>query len=1014
MTSSASASFRTLLFASTASVALSMLLVTAAAAQSTPNEPTSNADAAKPAAIAAAAGEPDGQEIVVTGSRIKRAETESATPIAVVGSAAIQAQGITNVQDLTQKLPQVGIPGLSKTNSNFLTGGNGIATINLRNLGDTRTLVLVNGRRFVPGVAGQSIVDVNDIPADFVDRIEVVTGGASAIYGSDAIAGVVNFVLKDKFEGITARGQYNISERGDNRNYAGSITGGLTFGPDKRGSVIANFTYTKDDGLFSRDRAISAQDCLYICGPSANSSFAAQGRFVLQGASPNILKTASGASTNTFTFAPDNTVVNGFSAADNGYNRNSQRRISTPVERFLGAASAKYELTDHVTAFLEGTYAKVKSSAQIEAQPFGAGPGITGTKLPIGYAIDNPFIPASVAAAIAARNSDGNPANDITSISFARRQNEIFQRVTTNSRDTFRVSGGFRGDLSDKWNYEVSAVYGRLKDDTATQDVDLSKYAFALDAVRDPTGAIVCRNAAARAAGCVPINLFGFNSASPAASAYVRSAVPRSEETTNTEFVASGSLSGSLFKLPYGDVKVAVGAEYRSEKSIDNFDALTNAGGNSGNQLSDTVGKFNVKEGFGEISIPLLEGLPLAESLSVQGAARYSHYSTIGNVLSWNAGAEYSPFRGLRFRGNYAIANRAPNIGELFSAASETFPPGVSDPCNGVTATTGGGIYAAACRAIPGVAAAIAKNGSFSYSQSDLQGINGFDGGNTKLQEEKGRTITLGGVLTPAALPGFSFTADFFDIKVTNAIGIVPRNTSIQQCLLTGLSQFCGNVLRNPTSGLIETINAQNVNIASLKTRGIDFNLKYGHGVGLMADDRFDLSVLYTLTLRYKSQSDPSAPIDSGLGNLEYGEAFRHKATGSLMYSAGPFSFNWTATYLSKMLDSPEAEFDAPGTLEFLTTPIAQGGGGLTAEQARIAVSHNHIKARIYNDIQFRARAGDREQFEFFVGVDNLFDRKPPVLEDGLFSGVVTGTTTAADVYDPFGRRFYAGVQVHF
>lgn len=190
--------------------------------------------------------------------------------------------------------------------------------------------------------------------------------------------------------------------------------------------------------------------------------------------------------------------------------------------------------------------------------------------------------------------------------------------------------------------------------------------------------------------------------------------------------------------------------------------------------------------------------------------------------------------------------------------------------------------------------------------------------------------------------------------------------------------------------------------------------MRYGHRLGLTADDRFDLSVLYTRTLRYKSQSDPSAPIDSGLGNLEYGAAFKHKATGSLLYSAGPFSFNWTTTYLSKMLDTPEAEFDSAGTYDFLITPASQGGGGLTPDQAKRAVGHNRIKARVYNDVQFRARAGEREQFEFFIGVDNLFDRKPPVLEDGLFNGSVTGTTTAADIYDPFGRRFYAGVQVHF
>ncbi|WP_340314390.1 TonB-dependent receptor plug domain-containing protein [Rhizorhabdus argentea] len=982
--------------AGAAPLAISAALSAPAHAQATP-------------APAAAAAEPIPPEnvIIVTGSRIARPELAAATPIAVVGSPQIQAQGVTNVSDLVQELPQAGIPGISTTNSNFNTTGNGISTINLRNLDTARTLVLVNGRRFVPGVAGTSIVDVNNIPTDFVDRVEVVTGGASAVYGSDAIAGVVNFVLKDKVDGLIARGQYGLTSRGDNRRYSASLTGGMSFGSDDRGSVIANFTYDRDYGLLSRKRKISAQDCLFTCGPEAYSSFAEQGRFVLVGDSPEILTTAEGTPTDTFTFNPDNSVVTGFPVGY-GYNRNSARRISTPVERYLGAASAKYELTDHVTAFIEGTYAHTRSSSQIEAAPFGAGAGIPQPDLPLGYGIDNPFIPASIASAIAARNSDADPTNDITSISFARRQTEIFTRSNTNRRDTFRIAGGFRGDIADKWNYEVSAVYGQLKDHTQTQDVDLTKYAAALDAVRDPTGAIVCRDPAARAAGCVPINLFGYNSASPEASAYVRSAVPRSDDVKNTQLVVTANISGTAVTLPYGDLKVSVGAEYRREKSVDNWDPLTNAGLNSGNLTPDTIGKYNVKELFGEVDIPLLKDLPFARSLSLQGAVRYSDYSTIGKVFSWNAGAEYSPVDGLRLRGNYAVANRAPNISELFSAPSETFPT-VQDPCNGITATSGGGDFAAACRDIPAVAAAIARAGIFQYGQADLQGINGFDGGNPNLQEEKGKTLTLGAVISPRALPGFSLTADYFDIKVSNAIGIVPRQTSIQECLTTGLAQFCNNVIRDPNTGFITTVNAQNINIANLRTRGIDFNLNYNRRLGLMADDRLAVNILYTRTLKYKTQSDPSAPVESGLGNLEYGEVFKHKINATINYSFGPISLNWTTTYLSKMVDTPVDEFDPAGTLDFLIN-----SAGLTPEQAARAVSHNNIKARLYHDVQLRARAGDKEQFEFFVGVDNLFDRKPPILEDGLFFGSITGTTTAADVYDPFGRRFYAGVQVKF
>ena len=608
-----------------------------------------------------------------------------------------------------------------------------------------------------------------------------------------------------------------------------------------------------------------------------------------------------------------------------------------------------------------------------------------------GYSIDNPYIPASIAAEIAARNSDADPTNDVNEVGFRRRQNDVFSRSNRNSRDTFRIATGLRGDIADKWKYEVSYVYGQLKDHTTTEDLDLSKYNQAIDAVRDPaTGNIVCRDPSG---GCVPLDLFGYNTASPAAAAFVAAAVPREEHVKNTEQVLSGNSTGPLFTLPAGDLQVSVGAEYRREKSTDDWDALTNAGLNTGNQTPDTTGKFNVKEVFGEVDIPILRDQPFFKSLSLQGAARYSDYSTIGSVFSWNAGGEWSPVSGLRLRGNYAVANRAPNISELFSPPSETFPA-VQDPCDGTTATSGGQ-YAAACRAIPAVAKAITNTGGFNYTLADIQQINGFDGGNTKLQEEKGKTVTLGAVIAPPQIRGLSLTVDYFNIKINNAIGTIPRSTSIQQCLLSGLPQFCNNVIRNDQTGIIRTVNAQNINVATLKTSGIDFNLSYGHAIGLFADDRIDFSALYTYTMKYKTQSDPSAPVESGIGNLEYGEAFKHKVSGRASYTVGPMTLAWSTTFLSKMKDTVADEFDPTG----LAPGIAE---------------HNNIKARFYHDVQLNVKAGENDQFEFFVGANNVFDRKPPQLEDTVFYGNITGTETAADVYDPFGRRFYAGAQVHF
>jgi len=986
--------FGAVLRAGSAPAALAAALIlagTASQAQTTTSPPATPAPATGPGQTTTNADVQN--EVVVTGSRIVRANLEAATPVAVVGSADIQRQGATNVQEVLNRLPQVGIPGLSNTNSNFLTSGNGISTVNLRNLGDDRTLVLVNGRRFVSGLAGTSIVDVNDIPADFIDRVEVVTGGASAIYGSDAIAGVVNFILKDRFEGVTARAQYGISSRGDNRNYSASITAGTGFGADNRGSIYGNFTYDRDYGLWSRDRAISAQDCSSAgCGPQSYSSYAPQGRFQLYNGGA-ATKNSGGFTSNLFTFNPDNSLVLGFPTGY-GFNRESVRRISTPVERYIGNAVAKYELTDSIKAFVEGTYVHVKSSSAIE--PFAMS---SDTDLGFGYSIDNPFIPAAIQAQIAARNSDADPTNDVDQISFRRRQNEVFSRSNQNRRDTFRIAAGLNGKLGD-WRWEVSYVYGQLKDHTWTQDLDLSKYAQALDAVRDPSGNIVCRDPAARAAGCVPINLFGYNTASAAASTYVQAAVPREEHAKNTEQVANANITGPIFSLPAGKVQVSVGAEYRREKSVDNWDSLTNAGLNTGNLIPDTVGKFNVKEVFGELEVPLLRDLPFIESLTARGAVRYSDYSTVGHVFSWNAGGEWAPIRWFRLRGNYAVANRAPNISELYSPPGETFPT-VSDPCEGVTATSSG-TNDQACRAIPAVAAGIQRNGSITYTLADLQGINGFDGGNANLREEKGKTLTLGAVLTPPMMRGLSLTVDYFRIKIDNAIGTVDRQTSIDQCVATGLPQFCTNVIRNAVTGLITTVNAQNINIARRSTSGIDTDLRYGHALGLRPDDRLDFNVLWTHTLSFKRQPDPSAPVQNGIGNLEYGEVFRDKVAGQLTYSAGPVSLTWGTTYLSHMTAYSPADATTQDLLDAGFDPVV--------------ASHNNIKAQIYHDMQLDFNVGPKDRFRFFVGMNNIFDRKPPKLEDASFpDGVtITGATTAADVYDPFGRRFYAGVQVHF
>lgn len=931
--------------------------------------------------------------IIVTGSRIARSETVSMVPIAVVGSDSIQQDAALNVQDLLQELPQFGV-GTSRTNSNFLTSGNGTATLNLRSLGTNRTLTLVNGRRHIGGFAGSSVVDVNNIPTEFIERIEVVSGGVSSVYGSEAIAGVVNFILKDRFDGIEFRSQANITGRGDNPRYLASLTAGGTL-LDDRLSVIANMTYDRDDGLRSNKRVRSQQDCGtplgnaagIICGPAAYSIFSAQGQFYYNqrgtGANPVL---ANGGSTASFSFNPDNSVLFGQGP---GFNRNNERYIATPVERYLGSFISTFDVNDNLELFLEATYSKVKSSSRLEPSAIAIGL-IPSADVSASIQLDNPFIPAAVRAQINALNSDSNPANDVLGISTRRRFNEVFDRSNKNERDTSRLTFGLKGSFAAGWNYDASYVYGRFKDHTESETADKARIANALDAVTIG-GQVVCRSAAARAQGCAPLNLFGYGTASAAASAYVQADIPRSLDIVNQHHIISANVSGSPFALWAGDVGVAVGAEYRKEKALSDNDPLTNAGLNIGNLTQDLKGQFNVKEVYGELRVPLLDDMGV-KYFGVNGAVRYSDYSTIGGVVSWNVGAELEPVDGIRLRSVYAKANRAPNISELFSAANETFAT-ITDPCNGVTATNNPGVsatfpngFGAACRSIASIQSAVSGGGAFTYSLAQQQQINGFVGGNENLEEETAKTLTVGAVFTPRFMPGLSLTADYFDIRLDGAISTLGRQFTVQQCLQTNDPVFCSNVVRG-ADGRITRVDGQLINVAKTETRGVDIGLRYGGSLGLRPDDRFTWSLNYTRLIDFETQGNPAAPV---VQSVPTAGLSKHRGTARTSYSADGVTLSWQMTYMSKAVSS------------------------VTFTNSNPAIERlNNIRAYIYHDAQLRFNIGKDGRFSLYTGVDNLFDEKPPYLPGPPFASV-TGTETQADVYDPFGRRFYAGVRVKF
>jgi iron complex outermembrane receptor protein len=974
---------------SASALAGGLLLATNAFGQTVPDSgaPQTASDTTGSPMVASSQDTPEqraGEEIVITGSRIRRTEADSPVPVTVISDREIAVTGLQNVGDILNQMPSVGL-GSTRTNSNFLTSGTGISSINLRGLGSSRTLTLVNGRRFIGGFAGDSAVDVNNIPTDFLQRIDAVTGGNSAVYGSDAIAGVVNFVLRDHYDGVTIRAQNGITERGDNPRYLVSVTAGTSLGHDDRGNIMVNFTYDRDDGLSSRKRAISAQDCAnLICGPASYSSYPGQGRFQLVGANGTTARGALPGGNSLFTFNPDNSLVLGFPTGY-GYNRNNDRYISTPLERYLVSSIANYKVTDGVTAFVEMTYGHTRSDASLE--PLALANTDLGTS---GINLDNPFIPTSVLGAINAVNTDANPNNDVASIAFRRRSNGIFDRSNHSTRDTWRVAAGLKGDIG-KFSWDATYVYGHLRDFNSSEDVDITRYANALDAVRIGTGNvvgtdIVCRDTSARAAGCVPLNIFGSGNVDPRAATYVQAVVPKSQDIRNTEHVATATISGPLATLWAGDVQGVIGGEYRREETNDDLDILTNTGQNSGNQIADLVGSFDVKEVFGELSVPLLKNLPFARSVSLSGAARYSDYSTIGHVFSWNAGAEWEVARGLRFRGNYAVANRAPNVSELYSQPSETFAS-VTDPCDGITAASTAA-SAIACRQIPAIAAFFRANpgGTYAYTQADLQGINGFTGGNTALKEERAKTYTLGVTYTPDFVPGVLLTVDYYNIKIDGAIATIGRSRSIEQCLLTNAPVYCSNVFRSADTGLVTRVDGQLINASTYKTSGIDTVLRYNHSIGLFPSDNFAFEGRYTHLFHYITQGDPSdTPIDyAGTFGAGYSrDRFNVRGT----YFVSNFSLSWNTQYLS----------GGPYTLDFTSNdPAVQ--------------ALNNVKAYWLHNAQIGWNL-DRK-FSLFFNVDNVFDKSPQYLPGTPF-GTPTGLETAPE-FDLYGRRFTFGAKIAF
>lgn len=942
------------------------------------------------------------EKIEVTGSRLRGTDLQGFSPVQTIDAADIDSSSVANIQELLLKNPAFGTPAISRTNSNFSTSSGGVATVDLRNLGTSRTLVLVNGRRFVSGVPGSTAVDLNSIPTQFIERVEVMTGGASAVYGSDAVAGVVNIIYKKEFEGIEFEAQTGQSAEGDSEETQVQFTMG-TSSANGKGNIMIHGAYTDQGAVFSRDRERSAVDQAslgaYVTGAAEDmftpvrpfySSYAPQGHFW--------------AGDKEFTYDKNGKLFEGWStngsdtAEANGYNRSQYRTIAIPTERYLLATSGKYEFADGWSAYMEGTYAGTQTKTELE--PFALSSEdilkSSGGQIPIEFeammngqmtTVRNPFVPDAIFNAATDTDDDG-----FRDIYFTRRMADIGNRGATADRDTFRILAGIEGEIGAGWYLDAFYGYGATKESQVSGgQVNVLNFRNALEAYRDQDGNLVCKDANARTQGCVPVNIFGNGAISPEAAKYINA--PGLLSTFTSQKLAGVNVSGDLFELPAGFVGLAGGIEYREEYSRSEFDALQQAGLNAGNAIPRTEGKFDVVEYFTEVNVPILADVFLANQLNLRGAIRYSDYSTVGDTQSWNLALDWAPIESVRFRAIRAQSTRAPNINELYSPPSQTYPNGLTDPCLDVTMTTPGA-QAEACRADASVLANIQANGKFTLTQGDLQGISGYDRGNPDLQEEKGKSWTFGVTVSPeglAVLEDFDFSVDYFDIEIEDAIVDTPRQFILDQCY-GGDTSVCSFITRRSKGtgansvGSLEYIDSGSTNSGGYATEGVDLVVTYAKDFGDYGlAGQVNARLAYTHLLDGYSIPLPGSEKDPFVGEIGAPE---DKFYLSLGYTWEDLTVAWNTTFIGK------SYLDDGFLSGYDLAPESVGVGSETYHDFNIAY-------RPFNST------------EFYVGVNNVFDNEPPAIITGL-PGNVTGAETDAGTYDAIGRRYYAGVRLTF
>ena len=988
---------------------------------------------------------PDG-EIIVTGSRLRQGIENSAVPLQLLGAEDLQETGTVDLAEAIIELPGVS-SSISPQSSNNLIQTSGLSTISLRRLGDDRTLVLINGKRAVSNSGNSDRVSLSTIPEGFIRRVEVTSGGASAVYGSDAIAGVANFILEDNFEGFEFTGRYLTPEASGGEDMRIGFTAAQKFADD-RGYVMLGGSYRDFNAIRVDSTRPEALLALEFDDPdvSSNNSFAneinqpgcdpaRENKHCLLGSlsqsTPGGVFEGTdawfrdGRWFNDRSLQPDDrTGTQDFFGDFDGYNFREGLSLQGDRQIFNVGANITYEFSPAVELSILGLYNFIESSTlggfetlndsdtfAVRRLDGGGAPVldengnfIYDTETIGNMASNHPFIPPEVE-----ETRSG-------SVDFDRRLVELGQQQRLNNRETFRLIGGLSGDLSDRFSYEVFSTYGKFTQaQTNTGEFNFRKAQNALNIEANGNSGFQCVDAAARAEGCVPLNIFGAGTISQEAADYIRY-IGRADQS-RTQFTAGGFVRGDLFDIWAGPVQAVFGVEYRYEGQKTDGDSDGDpVGGLDGDPTTDDFDQtslatfptidvsYRVKEAFGEVDFPLIE-----DKLNLQLAGRVADYNTVGTIFSYNAGVVFRPFDDLRLRAQYSRAQRAPNLTEIFS------PPrpdsdSLTDPCEGLLpdgtgivplSGTGGdaadlAIVSANCLATGGVQAYFADPENIDPGTGEILAfdgpgtVQGPNAGNPNVQEETADTYTVGAVFTPSFIPNLTLVVDYYRIDIKDAITAISTQDTVDLCYSAAdfpNNRFCDVIRRNPVNGSVtEVINFQE-NLNRELVEGIDAQLLYRFEPGFIPG-RFDFDLRYSHYLAQEVEFEGiggTIVTTSPLGEIgSPNDEFR----ASVGYRNGGFRLAYTMTYQGGGVDDLETD-----------------GDPLDDRYYRVKGQDYH---RIYAGYDF----GPDDNFRIYGGVNNLFDDYGPFVPTGLDNG--SSLNIVSNLNDPAGREFYMGVRARF